>query len=455
MIQAIQKLEREKYDLAMRAEKILTEAMARENPGMTDEEEATFDKMHEDIEALSKRLRQMNQQHTVNAALEESRGVVAGKADVGSTADDAPNVPDALDTYLRKGSGALTAEQRSSLEFEPDGVTCQLPNIQRNLIHRVPEARELVQSSDGLGVMRLLAMLEAEKRAQSVGTDSEGGYTVPEGFFGQLTESMLAWGGMRQARSFILRTATGNTLPMPTVNDTGNSGALLAENTQDSEQDVTFAEISLGAYKYTSKIIRVSKELLQDSAFDIAGYLAKAFGTRIGRITNLHYTTGDGSGKPNGAVTASSVGVTGADGTPDYDHTYLEMLDLKHSVDPAYRVASEWMFNDTVLLKTKKLADSQNRPLWNPSLTSNEPDRIDGDRYIVNQDMASPATTAKIMLYGDFSQYVIRDVLDISIARLEERYADFHQVGFVAIMRTDADLLDAGTDPLKHFANPA
>ncbi|MED5458632.1 MAG: phage major capsid protein, partial [Pseudomonadota bacterium] len=151
--------------------------------------------------------------------------------------------------------------------------------------------------------------MRREMRAQSVGTASAGGDLVPEGFVYELERALLAYGGMRQVSSTI-RTESGNDLPWPTVNDTSNAGAILAENTEVSEQDVTFGSTTLGAFKYTSKLVRVSEELMQDSAFNLTSELGSLLGERIARILNTHFTTGSGSGQPMGVVEASPVGKT-------------------------------------------------------------------------------------------------------------------------------------------------
>ena len=290
--------------------------------------------------------------------------------------------------------------------------------------------------------------------AQSVGTDSEGGYLVPTEFRRMLEQAMLAFGGMRQV-STILRTAGGGQLEMPTVDDTSNTGALLAENAADAEQDVVFGQVLLDAYKYTSRIVRVSVELMQDSAFSMDTVLANLLGERLGRITNTHFTTGTGTAQPNGVVTASTqgkVGQTGQTTTIIYD----DLVDLEHAVDPAYRVQNpRWMMNDASLAVIKKLADSQGLPLYVPAIAGGTPDTILGYPYTINQDVVTMSANAKSVLFGPFSKYMIRDVLGITLRRLVERYAEYHQVAFVAIMRADGDLLDAGTNPIQHYANSA
>lgn len=283
---------------------------------------------------------------------------------------------------------------------------------------------------------------------QSVGTAALGGYTVPEGFSNQLEVALKAYGGLRNYAT-VFSTETGNVLPWPTVNDTGTTGALLAENTADAVSDVTFSEIQLDAYKYTSRIVLVSKELLQDSAFDIQSILVNIFAERLGRITSTHYVTGDGSGKPNG-ITNCTNGKTLAHKALA-SLTYDEMLDLKHSVDPAYRAGARWMFNDATFRGIKGLKDGESRPLWQPNIANAVPATIDGDEYVIDQAMPSFATLARPVVYGQLSKYLIRDVLGFELTVLRERYAEYHQVGFIAIMRTDGEILNAGGGPIKRM----
>lgn len=294
-----------------------------------------------------------------------------------------------------------------------------------------------------------------EHRALSVGTTTAGGFTVPEGFSGMLERDVKAFGGMREAAR-VLPTASGNDLPWPTVTDVANVGELLAENTAAAEQDTTFGQIILKAYKYSSKLVRVSIELLQDTAFDIEGLLSGLFAERIARITNTHFTTGDNTAKPQGVVTFSIAGKTGAAGQTA-SVIYEDLVDLEHSIDPAIRIRPgvRWMMHDSMLKVLKKLKDGQGRPLWIPSVAGGAPATIGNYPYTINQDVAEPAASAKSLLFGDFQKYIIRDVRDFSVLRLVERYAEFGQVAFIAFTRHDGRVLDAGTDPVKHFAHPA
>lgn len=303
---------------------------------------------------------------------------------------------------------------------------------------------------------------DSEQRAMGVGTASAGGALVPEDFYRTLIDAMKAFGGMRQARTTKLQTASGANMPIPTADDTGNKGAILAENTQVTEQDITVGAKNLGAYMYTSKLVRVSLQLMQDSAFPIATWLAQKLGQRLGRITNEHFTVGTGTGQPlgiladTGGATLGALGAAGATTSISYE----KLVELEHSVDPAYRQqGAEWMFNDKTLMALKTLKDGDGRPLWLPGLAVQSPDTILGYPYVINQDMPEMAAGAKAILFGDFSYYFIRDVMDLRVLRLDERYADFLQVGFLAFMRCDGTFanpdISTTNSPVKFYQNSA
>lgn len=291
---------------------------------------------------------------------------------------------------------------------------------------------------------------------QSTTSGADGGYLIPEGFNTALEEAMKAYGGMREVAE-IIRTASGNALPFPTTDDTANKGAILTENSQVSDQAVAFGQMTLNAYKYSSKLVKVSIELLQDSAFDLPGKLSGWLGTRIGRITNEHFTTGTGTDQPKGIVAAATLGVTAVGGQTS-SILANDLINLEHSVDPAYRRGARFMMNDAWLKQIKKLTVSTTdlRPIWLPGYQVGSPDTILGYPYTINQDMnsASSAST-KAVIFGQLSKYLIRDVLGVQVMRLNERYADYLQVGFMAFSRHDGDLLDAGTHPVKYFVTAA
>lgn len=293
--------------------------------------------------------------------------------------------------------------------------------------------------------------------AQGTSPDTAGGYTVPMGPMQQLVEAQKAYGGVVEVAN-IIDTDGGNPLPIPTTNDTSNSGAILGENTQVSGQDVTFGSVTLNAYTYTSKLVLVSNQLLQDSAFDLSANLMRWLGTRIARGVNTDLTTGNGASKPTGVITGATLGYTAGGSTTSGETANIlsdDLLELEHSVDPAYRRNASFMLSDAALKVIKKLKDGQGRPLWLSGIAVKEPDTINGYPYIVNQDMAAPAASAKPVLFGDFMNYYVRRVTGVQVMRLVERYADYNQTGFVAFQRWDGNLVDAGQHPVKYLQNSA
>jgi HK97 family phage major capsid protein len=299
------------------------------------------------------------------------------------------------------------------------------------------------------GLSRDLRMgTDTQQRAQSINVNTAGGYTIPQGFVTNLEVALLAYANVREWAD-VLRTDAGNDLPWPTVNDTTNKGTLIAENTQVSETDVVFGQVVFHAFKYTTNLILVPAELLEDSAFNLAQELGMLMGIRLGRIFADHYTFGTGVGQPMGYITAATLGVTTASATAIAAD---ELYNLKHSVDPWYRPGAMWTFHDQILLYIKKLKDGFGRYLWQSSLAAEVPDTLDGDPIGINQSMASAVSSSNTTVcYGQMSKYKIRDVNQLRMRRLVERYADYDQEGFVGFYRTDANLLDAQTHPVKYL----
>lgn len=292
---------------------------------------------------------------------------------------------------------------------------------------------------------QLLLANRTEFRDQGVTTPSAGGYLVPPGYRAVMTETMKAFGGLINFAN-VITTSTGNPLQWPTNDDTGNVGAILAENTQITPQDVVIGTRALGAYTYTSKLVRVSLQLLQDSAFDIDTWLPKKLGQRIGRAVADHLVNGTGTGMPTGLLptatnfTGTAIGLAAFNANTS-GATYNAVIDLEHSVDPAYRQAGacRFIFNDNTLATLRKCKDTQQRPLWLPVPVPGMPATINGLPYSIDQAMPNAANPSKVILFGDFNAgFVVRQVLDVQAVRLAERYADYLQVGFFGFMRLDA-----------------
>lgn len=391
----------------------ITDAPGGSEGAFTDEQRTELDRLHTEQERLLQDAERIERAEDAVADLAGSRGLIAGaqdtRDDVVAKEDRAAKFNAAFDSYLRHGLSGMKPEERSILQT---------------------------------------------RAAQSTAEDSLGGYIVPEGFYSSIVDAMLQFGGIRRSRATVVRTASGNPLPIPTVNDTSNKGRLLAENAAITNTGVTFGQVTLNAYTYSSDYVLVSRQLLQDSAFPLQPFIAKKLGERIGRITNEHFTTGDGAAKPKGISVGLTVGKTGATGQTT-SVIYDDLVDLEHSVDADYRGNAQWMMADSSVKVMKKLKDGEGRPLWVPGIAVREPDSILGYGYVVNNDMAAMAASAVSIVFGDLSSYYVRDVQDIILLRLDERYADNLQVAFLAFSRHDGKLVDAGTHPIKSYVNSA
>lgn len=290
-----------------------------------------------------------------------------------------------------------------------------------------------------------------ETRAQTT-TDAEGGYTVPEELANILVKTMVAWGPMYDpgVTSEIV-TSGGNQITMPTVDDTSTAVAKHTEGTaltDDGGVDVTFGEKVLNAYPFNTEWIRVSKELVDDSAFNIEQILGDLLGERLGRRANTELTTGDGTGDPNGIVTACNKGVDAAAAAAV---TVDELIDLLHSVDPAYRSSPRfrWMMNDSTLAAVRKLKYGDGHYIWQMgNIQSGEPNTLLGYPYSVNQAMPAMTTGLKPIIVGDFGKYYVRKVGQPLIGAIQDK--DFWPgFGIAGYIRFDGELADATA--VKHI----
>lgn len=300
------------------------------------------------------------------------------------------------------------------------------------------------------------------RNTMSTTTTTEGGYTVQSEVAKQIIDALKAYGGMRSVAT-VLSMAQGNPLSYPTSDGTSETGEWIAQNTTATGADPSFGTVALNVFKASSKIVAVPFELLQDSTVDIEAFVAQRLATRLGRISNTGYTTGNGTTAPNGLITAAGTGVTAANATSQVTAiVYDSIIDLIHSVDPAYRARPcQFMMNDASVKVIRKIKDGQSRPIFVPGYEATKPgapysapDLLCGYPIIINQDIAVMAASAKSIAFGDLASYYIRDVMEATLFRFtDSAYTKLGQVGFLAWMRTGGNLID--TNAVKLFVNAA
>nr|DAN57384.1 MAG TPA: major capsid protein [Caudoviricetes sp.] len=338
-----------------------------------------------------------------------------------------------MDEKLVKEQEAAEAEKRAKKDGEKtlsaDERRGQAFNafLRNGLTNLTPEERQALN----------------EMRAQGVGVNDHGGYTVPKEMQARIVEQMKAYGGIASVAQ-ILTTSDGRTIEWITADGTTEEGELIGENTAATEADTLFGIANLGAKKLSSKIIRVSNELLQDSAINIESYLADRIAQRIGRAEAKYLIQGTGAGTPAQpkGLAASVTGTTQAKTAGKVD--WLDVNALLHSLDPAYRNVgnSRLAFNDNTFKVLKEMVDAQNRPLWLPDVAGVAPSTILGKQYVIDQGIADIAKDAKFLYFGDFNRFVVRRVAYMTLKRLVERYAEFDQTAFLAFHRFDCVLED-------------
>lgn len=334
--------------------------------------------------------------------------------------------PDLIDSRMKEACERLGVEANRSM------INCKLLDTD--------QFKRLQRSARTVNQSQLAERLEQEQRAMSKGGVGSGSELVPITFINSIELAMLATSPFF-AHIDVMRTATGEPIKWPIGDDTANEGEQINEVTDIdalAQPDAVLQQLTLGAYDFTSKFIKVSEQLSRDSLPNIDLVVAALIGERLGKIKLRRATLGNGTTQPGGVVTMAAAGVTsavaaaiGADDT----------IRLQHAVDPNYRGNGMYMSHDIVIQSLRLLKDTQGRYLWASGLQEGRPDSLNGQPIIYNQFMASTiATTQVTMLYGDFRYYKAREVGTITVKKLNERFAETMQIGFMGYQAFDSRL---------------
>lgn len=355
------------------------------------EDTATYDKMESDVVALGKEIERLERQSVIDAELSKA------------TSNPITNTPS-------KGTEEKTG--RASAEYKK-----AFWNAMRT------------RSGEGLDLV--------VKNALQIGTDTEGGYLVPDEFERTLVEALEDENIFRRFAN-VITTSSGDH-KIPVVASKGTASWIDEEGTIP-ESDDSFGQVSIGAYKLGT-MIKVSEELLNDSVFSLESYISKEFARRIGNKEEESFFIGDGSGKPTGILAATGgaqLGVTTASATAI---TIDEVLDLFYSLKAPYRNRAAFVMNDATVKAIRKLKDGNGQYLWQPSLQAGTPDTILNRPLYTSAYVPTIASAAKTVAFGDFSYYWVADRQGRTFKRLNELFAVTGQVGFVATQRVDGRLI--------------
>lgn len=383
---------REKRAKAWDAAKQFLDAKRGADGMLSEEDTATYDKMEQDVMNLGKEIERLERQAAIDAELSKATSTpLTGK-------------PGA-----RMGQDEKEKTGRASDEYK-----CSFWNA-----------------------MRVKAPMPSVLNALQEGTDSEGGYLVPDEFERTLVEALEEENVFRTL-AHVIKTSSGDR-KIPVVATKG-SASWVDEEGAYTESDDAFSQVSIGAYKLGT-MIKVSEELLADSVFDLEAYISKEFARRIGAREEESFFNGDGKGKPLGILAAAGgaeVGVTAASATAI---TADEVIDLFYSLKAPYRKNAVWVLNDATVKQIRKLKDSTGQYLWQPSLVAGTPDTILGRPVKTSAFMPTAASGAKTIAFGDFKYYWIADRQGRTFKKLSELYAANGQVGFMGTQRVDGKLI--------------
>jgi len=277
---------------------------------------------------------------------------------------------------------------------------------------------------------------------QATTPGAKGGFLVPTELLASAFEKYMLYTANLRNYCKVLRTDGGHEIDIPVVDDTAVKGSIVAENALKPVSDVTFSQVKLGAYKYTSGIVLVSMELLQDSAISIPELLGELLAARIARIQADHFALGTGTGQPQGiAIGAGDGGTTTAAGAISVD----DLLALRNKVDLAYRANGAFIMSDATLAAVQKLRyATTGEPVFVTDYRDPmAPVRLFGHPIVIDNSLPAATTTGGVAaVFGDLSKYIIRDAMGLTLKRSDERYFEFNQSAFLAEMRTDAKVVN-------------
>lgn len=385
---------------------------------------------------------------TLETAEAENRELTAEETGTFEKANEAIDALDArIQTLLDHEKRAAKADEYAA-DLERQGATLDAPDA------TVDEVRSFLKGERRSLVVKPSEPLTVQEyRDLSKLTAGAGANTVKTGFYEKLMAHLIEVSGILSAGPTILATQSGEQIQVPKTTS-HSSAALIAEAGTLTESDPAFGQVPLDAYKYAMSV-QVSTELVTDTSVDLLGYLAMQAGRAVGNAFGVHAITGSGSSQPNGVVTAATLGVTGSasvSGAFSADN----LIDLFFSVIAPYRNSAScgWLMKDATLGAVRKLKDTTNQYLWQPSLQVGAPDTILGKPVNTDPNVAAVALSAKSVVFGDFSQYFVRTVQGIRFERSDDFAFQNDLVTFRCIFRADGDLVDT-TGAVKYFAGNA
>jgi HK97 family phage major capsid protein len=398
----------------------IAEKAAEENRALSEEEQGRWDALQEEMQKLDVRIRAV--------------------LDTEKRAKEADDAYDAL-------SGKVPARGQAQ-------ATAGGPKM-------LQEIRAWARGDDGAG--RVLEV----RRDPALGpinyrvlTTAGGGATtsassiIPTDFYDMLIAHLIEVSGVMQCGPTVLNTGGGETLQVPKTT-AHSSAASAAQAGSLPTSDPAFSMQPLSAFKY-GILLQVARELIDDTAVDLLGYLAMQAGRALGNAFGNDLVNGTGTGQPAGIIGTATTGVTGSVTGVSGAPSYANLVDLEYSVIAPYRQSRScyWLAADKTIGGFRKITDTVGRPIWEPSAVLGSPDLLLGKPLVADPFMPAQATTAKSIAFGDFSQFFVRLVGGVRFERSDDFAFGSDLVTFRAILRGDGTLVDR-TGAIKLYVGAA
>ena len=373
---------------------------------------------------------------------EAAKAFVESRKDVSGTlsAEDSATYDQMEADVIRMGKEIERLERQEALDLEFDRPTARTltdkPVTSEGKVEKTGRASDAYKAAFWR-TMRDKAVPHEVLNALQVGTDSEGGYLVPDEYEHTLIESLEEENIFRRF-AHIIRTSSGDR-KIPIVVSKGTA-SWIDEEAAYPESDDAFGQTSISAYKLAT-MIKVSDELLHDSVFDVASYIAREFARRIGAAEEEAFFTGNGTGKPTGLLHTTGGAEVGVTTKSTTALTFDEVMDLFYSLRAPYRRSAVFLTNDATMKALRQLKNGNGDYIWQPSVTAGTPDTILNRPVYTSTFMPTITACAKAMVFGDMNYYWIADREGRKFQRLNELYAPIGQVGFLASQRVDGKLI--------------
>ena len=380
---------KEKRAKVWEAAKTLLESRRKEDGTISAEDAATYEKMEGDVVALGKEIDRLERQAALDLELSKPTSEPITNKPGKGTAPEEEKTGRASDLYKREFWNAMRKKNYVSVQ-----------------------------------------------NALQEGTDSEGGYLVPDEFEHRLVQALEEENVFRRLATRITTSSGDRKIPVVTGHGTA---AWIDEEQAYPESDETFGQVSISAYKLAT-MIKISDELLNDSAFNLESYIATEFGRRIGAKEEEAFLVGDGTGKPIGLFNPATTIERVAPATAG-KITFDDMMDLYHALRRPYRTKAKFIMNDSTIKAIRKLKDKNDNYIWQPSVQAGVPDKILNCEVVTSAYAPELGAEEGAIAFGDYSYYWIADRQGRSFKRLNELFAATGQVGFLASQRVDGKII--------------